>query len=195
MLIYIVRHGETDWNKEHKVQGAVDIPLNKYGIHLAEETADGLENIRFDAAYSSPLSRAKKTAEVILKGRNIKIKEDKRIQEICFGAYEGMCIGGEQMDPKSGEFNKFFVDTENYVPIDGGETVPQLMKRTGEFCVSCVKIRNISQKKVLVTTHGSCDDSIIEQYKKILMWRLWKNGVPATCAVTIVDERKENRKL
>ena len=92
MLIYIVRHGETDWNKEHKVQGAVDIPLNKYGIHLAEETADGLENIRFDAAYSSPLSRAKKTAEVILKGRNIKIKEDKRIQEICFGAYEGMCI-------------------------------------------------------------------------------------------------------
>ena len=44
MLIYIVRHGETDWNKEHKVQGAVDIPLNKYGIHLAEETADGLEN-------------------------------------------------------------------------------------------------------------------------------------------------------
>ena len=56
MLIYIVRHGETDWNKEHKVQGAVDIPLNKYGIHLAEETADGLKNIRFDAAYSSQLS-------------------------------------------------------------------------------------------------------------------------------------------
>ena len=46
MLIYIVRHGETDWNKEHKVQGAVDIPLNEYGIHLAEETADGLKNIR-----------------------------------------------------------------------------------------------------------------------------------------------------
>ena len=42
MLIYIVRHGETDWNKEHKVQGDVDIPLNKYGIHLAEEKAHGL---------------------------------------------------------------------------------------------------------------------------------------------------------
>lgn len=74
MLIYIVRHGETDWNKEHKVQGAVDIPLNKYGIHLAEEDGGRLGEYQICAAYSSPLSRAKKTAEGVLKGRNIKIK-------------------------------------------------------------------------------------------------------------------------
>lgn len=196
MLIYIVRHGETDWNKEHKVQGAVDIPLNEYGIHLAEETADGLKNIRFDAAYSSPLSRAKKTAEVILKGRNIKIKEDKRIQEICFGGYEGMCIGGEQMDPKSGEFNKFFVDTENYVPIDGGETVPQLMKRTGEFLRELCENKELSQKNVLVTTHGAAMTALLNNIKKNFdVATFWENGVPANCAVTMVDVKEGNPEI
>ena len=66
MKIYLVRHGETDWNKERKIQGQVDIPLNAFGIHLAEETAKGLRDIPFDICFSSPLGRAKDTARIIL---------------------------------------------------------------------------------------------------------------------------------
>ena len=53
MRLYMVRHGETDWNKAKKVQGRADIPLNAYGRELAEKTAEGLRGISFDLAYST----------------------------------------------------------------------------------------------------------------------------------------------
>ena len=71
MILYIVRHGETEWNKMHKVQGRTDILLNDYGRRLAEETAEGMRKIPIDLGFTSPLLRAKETAQIILKGRDI----------------------------------------------------------------------------------------------------------------------------
>lgn len=67
MNIYIVRHGETDWNVQLKLQGRSDIPLNATGIEQAEQTGENLKKagISFDKVYSSPLQRAVKTAELI----------------------------------------------------------------------------------------------------------------------------------
>ena len=90
MRLYMVRHGETDWNKAKKVQGRADIPLNAYGRELSEKTAEGLRGISFDLAYTSPLSRAKETAQIVLQGRKIPLIEEPQIQEICFGDYEGI---------------------------------------------------------------------------------------------------------
>ena len=70
MRLYIVRHGETDWNKARKIQGQSDIPLNEFGRHLARETAKGLADVHFDLCFTSPLSRAKETAQIILDGRD-----------------------------------------------------------------------------------------------------------------------------
>ena len=56
MDIYLIRHGETDWNRMKKLQGTTDIPLNAYGIELAEKTAEGLKDIPFDAAILPILS-------------------------------------------------------------------------------------------------------------------------------------------
>ena len=66
MKLYVVRHGETVWNKLHKVQGAADITLAPNGILLAEKTGEALKDVRFDLCFSSPLARARKTAELIL---------------------------------------------------------------------------------------------------------------------------------
>ena len=60
MDIYLIRHGETDWNRMKKLQGTTDIPLNAYGIELAEKTAEGLKDIPFDRIYTSPLIRARR---------------------------------------------------------------------------------------------------------------------------------------
>ena len=68
MKLYIVRHGETQWNKARKIQGQVDIPLNEFGRTLAKKTAKGLADINFDLCYTSPLIRARETAELILAG-------------------------------------------------------------------------------------------------------------------------------
>ncbi len=67
MEIYIIRHGETRWNRERKLQGRADIPLNENGIALAAKTSIGMKDIPFDFCFSSPLLRAKQTAWEILK--------------------------------------------------------------------------------------------------------------------------------
>ena len=58
MKVYLMRHGETDWNKARRLQGQSDIALNEFGIELAVKTAEGLKDVVFDAAFSSPLQRA-----------------------------------------------------------------------------------------------------------------------------------------
>ena len=70
MKIYLFRHGETDWNKQRRLQGQSDVPLNAFGIELAEKTARALEQegTVFDRAFSSPLSRALETARILSGG-------------------------------------------------------------------------------------------------------------------------------
>ena len=109
MRLYIVRHGETDWNRIHRVQGRTDIPLNDYGRRLARETAEGMKEVRFDLGYTSPLLRAKETAQIILADRGVPLYEDSRIEELSFGSYEGMRTGGEAKEPGSEAFNRFLL--------------------------------------------------------------------------------------
>lgn len=188
MRIYLVRHGETDWNKARKVQGSADIPLNAYGIHLAEETAEGLREVVFDVAYTSPLVRAKKTAEVILNGRDIPLFEADAIREMGFGSYEGMCCGGEHKDPKSVEFNKFFTDTANFVPAEGGESVQEVLRRTGQFLEELYQNPELKEKTILLSAHGASMTGLLNCMKGNLeIANFWIEGVPPNCGVTIVD--------
>ncbi|WP_418390600.1 histidine phosphatase family protein, partial [[Clostridium] scindens] len=71
MRIYLVRHGETDWNIVRKLQGRTDIPLNEKGIKAAQKTGEALRNVPFTRAFSSPLKRAMDTAKLILGDRQI----------------------------------------------------------------------------------------------------------------------------
>ena len=89
MICYAVRHGETDWNKEQLLQGWHDIPLNESGLKQAEETRDKLRDVPFAAIYSSPLLRAKKTAEIIAAPHGIPVITDDRLRERHFGKWEG----------------------------------------------------------------------------------------------------------
>ena len=90
MLLYIIRHGETQWNVEGRLQGQSDTQLNENGIRLAKVTAEGMKDIPFDLGITSPLSRAKKTAQIILGNRKVPLYEDARIQELSFGSWEGL---------------------------------------------------------------------------------------------------------
>ena len=93
MKIYIARHGQTDWNSQHKAQGRTDIPLNETGIKQAEALRDNIKNIKFTAVYASPLKRAAKTAEVATDNKYNIIFDD-RLVERSFGDYEGKEISG-----------------------------------------------------------------------------------------------------
>ena len=89
-MLYIMRHGRTDWNVRHKLQGRTDIPLNDEGRMMAAEAGKQYSDIHFDECYSSPLARAKETAEIFLKGRGVPVYTDDRLVEMGFGVYEGI---------------------------------------------------------------------------------------------------------
>ena len=90
MEILLTRHGQTQWNVLGKVQGKADIELNENGILQAEETGEILKNENIDLIICSPLKRAKQTAEIINKNRNVPIIYDEDIIERDFGEFEGV---------------------------------------------------------------------------------------------------------
>ena len=89
-MLYVLRHGRTDWNDEHKLQGRTDIPLNDTGRTMAVNAGELYKNVHFDICFCSPLIRARETAEILLKGRNVPIVFDDRLLEMSFGEFEGV---------------------------------------------------------------------------------------------------------
>lgn len=195
MKLYIVRHGETAWNKQKKVQGHSDIPLNEYGVYLAEQTALGLRDVEFDAAYTSPLIRARQTAEIILSGRNVPIYDEPRIKEIGFGVCEGICYNGEEKDPVRDEFNKFFTDTANYKTPEGGESIQEVGERVREFLEELYGKEEAKDQSILISTHGAALTAMLNSIKgKEDIGDFWGKGVPKNCSVTevqVIDGRPE----
>ena len=186
MKIYFVRHGETDWNKERKIQGQVDIPLNEFGRHLARETAKGLRDVPFDVCFTSPLGRARETAEIILEGRDVPILEDKRILEMNFGVLEGKCCSKEGWDvPDS--FQMFFDDPVHYQAPEGGEDFQAVRERTGDFLNWLFAQEQYRDSTVLVTTHGAAMAGLLNNLKKKPLAEYWGVGVHKNCGVTEVD--------
>ena len=114
MELYLIRHGETEWNKQNRLQGNIDVPLSAEGIRMAEGAAERLSEIHFNKIYSSPLSRAFTTAEIICKNQHDLIKKDDRLREISFGAGEGMYYS-EWM--KSDSPYKYFFSYNRFVAV------------------------------------------------------------------------------
>ncbi|MGL4791007.1 MAG: histidine phosphatase family protein [Anaerotignaceae bacterium] len=88
--LYLIRHGETDWNKEGRFQGWTDIELSQEGTRQAELLGERFKNIHIDELYSSPLKRAVDTAKPIANATGLEIKTNEKFKEINFGTWEGM---------------------------------------------------------------------------------------------------------
>lgn len=172
-MLYIMRHGRTDWNVLHKLQGKTDIPLNEEGRIMAHKAAQN-HNLQFDVCYCSPLIRAKETAEIFLKGKNTPIYIDKRLEEMAFGIYEGM---KDCFKIKDCPINDLFFKPQDYKPAEGGESLDELFKRTGEFIDEVINPGLASGKDILIVSHGAAIHCIIAQYKNIPPERFWEDEV------------------
>lgn len=184
MKIYLVRHGETEWNKVGKLQGQCDVPLNEYGISLAEKTALGLSDVAFDMAFSSPLSRAKDTARIILGKRNIPLILDDRLKEIGFGVMEAANYITARQDTENPIY-KFFRTPVNYQPPEGGESFDQLYQRTAEFLKDKITSLEGKYETVLIAGHGAMNRSILNPLSGVPLEDFWRIPMP-NCAVSIL---------
>jgi probable phosphoglycerate mutase len=89
LTLHLVRHGETDWNAEGRMQGSVDIPLNATGLGQAEAAADALADRPIATVIASDLSRARSTAAAIAARHGLEVVTDPRLRERDFGVVEG----------------------------------------------------------------------------------------------------------
>ena len=88
--ILLIRHGETAWNRQKIFRGTCDVPLNENGLRQARLLAAALRERRVDAAYTSPLARARQTAEAVLDGRGVRAVVDERLSDFCYGDWTGL---------------------------------------------------------------------------------------------------------
>jgi broad specificity phosphatase PhoE len=122
LRLYIARHGETDWNALHRLQGWTDRPLNETGRRQAVELADALKGIRLDAIYSSTLSRSRDTARTVA-GNTMTVKSLDGLRERNYGHYQG----GSDTAPEYLRRSNDWADR-----LDDGESLNQLLARSRE---------------------------------------------------------------
>ncbi len=163
-MIYIVRHGQTDWNVKGIMQGRTDIPLNEVGINQALETKEKLKDINFDKVFSSPLKRAYETAKIIT---NKDIIIDERLIERGNGLLEGK---SKNEFPKDLDFNNDKQCTKYEI-----ELLENIHNRIQNFFSYLEE--NYKNKNILIVTHagtilnircileGEPEDGDISKYK------------------------------
>lgn len=186
MKMYIIRHGQTPWNARKCLQGRSDVDLNENGIHLAELTGAALRDVPFDMAFTSPLIRAKHTAQCILAGREVPIVEDERLIEISFGIYEGCCYAEENRQVPPQWIENFFHAPQDYVAALGGESLDDVERRTRDFMEDICDRKELQDKTILVSTHGCALRGLLNSIRESNREDYWHGGVSKNCAVSIV---------
>ncbi len=185
MKIYVIRHGETELNVKQVKQGWMDAPLNQAGRDLARLTGQAMKGLCFDACFSSPLVRARETAEIVLResgNETVPVQTDDRLKEINFGEEEGTPVTSSVLPPETAQL--FYLDALRFPGFPGGESVRDLCRRTGDF------LRELIAKDrygtVLIGTHGcalrAMMNPLYEQPE-----RFWQGHVPPNCSVTVLE--------
>jgi broad specificity phosphatase PhoE len=161
MQLILIRHGETLWNKEKRVQGRSDIELSVAGIEQARMLALSLKNEAIAAIYTSPLKRARQTAEIINSFHGRTIETHSALMEMDMGDFEGLSF--RELMGRENEFLKQWIADPASVRMPGGETLAELQDRSWE------SIRKILERgeNALVVSHNFTIAAVLCRMRKI----------------------------
>lgn len=188
MKVYVVRHGETELNKKHVLQGNSDSPLTQRGILGAEKIKDALQDIPFDQVISSNLGRAVKTAEIIA-GEEYPIIQDQNVAEMSFGNWQGktqdeICINEEIAK----NYISYFKEPEKYQPIEGAESFEEIVNRAKVFLEKMKKLESSSPNgNVLLVTHGAFIKALILVIKNLPVKDFWNEPYITNSSITVLE--------
>lgn len=182
--LYVVRHGQSEYNLKKLLQGQIDSPLTDYGINQATEAKKYLSRVKFDSAYSSDLKRAYKTGQVILGNRDIKITKSKKLRERTYGTLEGK----PSKDFK--EKGYFTMDIHSY----GGENEDDILNRAIKEFTSIAKKED--GHKVLVTTHETVILYLLKAIDPI-KYQKYHDGdkLVGNCSTTVLEYKNGKFKI
>lgn len=180
--IYLVRHGETEWNASLRYQGHTDVPLSEQGRQQADLLGKRLAALEIEVFYSSDLVRAYDTARIISHYHNQDIKILPEFRELNFGQWEGMSIN--EIKGKYPEEIKQFWEMPLLTRIPGGETLDEMVKRT----VTALKtiVESHSKGNIVLVSHGGVIRSIVGTVLGMDLNKYWRLRLDNAC-LNIID--------
>ncbi len=162
-IAYFIRHGETEWNAQGRLQGHTDIPLNATGIAQAHDLKERLSPVAFAAAFSSDLSRARQTAQLVIEPHQLSVVESSALRERHAGALEGIPVTELDqhirpffLSPQS-QTKETYLTTPWHPELEPSASVYQ---RVTQFLFSC--IQHYAHQTILVATHGGVLRSLLD---------------------------------
>lgn len=185
MELYLIRHGQTIWNKKGLLQGRTDIDLTEEGKNQAFELGLKYKNLKFDKVFSSPLKRAYETAELIIQNPKIKIIKDERLVELCFGEQEGKDFN--EWKKESSPYNAFFNAPEKYNPPKNGETLQNIMERTKDFVKTEIESLYSKAERILIVAHGALNAALICYLENNSVSNYWGQGLQKNLEASIFN--------
>ena len=155
MKLFLVRHGQTDWNLKEKIQGSCDIELNNVGIKQAEELSSKVlkEGYKFTKIYSSQQRRAVKTAEILSYATKVNITTLEGLEEINLGEWEGLSWS-EVKEQYPSEFNEWYINRRFTKPPQG-ESYQDMIERV--------------LKAIHKIIHENCDNAVVVTHSAVIM--------------------------
>lgn len=146
--IILVRHGETDWNKSQRIMGRQSVPLNAEGRRQAKTLAKFLKDVTIDRIYSSPVLRARQTAELMVRGRSLEIIEEESLAEIHYGEWVGKYFA----EVRGSEAFETYWCTPSLAQAPGGELMSSVLGRAVSF-IETLQNRH-TEGRVLLVSHA-----------------------------------------
>ncbi|NLW08134.1 MAG: alpha-ribazole phosphatase [Clostridia bacterium] len=188
--VYLVRHGETEWNNLGRYQGHSDIALSSRGRRQAELLSQRFEKVHLDAAYASDLKRARETAITIVAPHNLEVKLEAGLREINFGAWEGLSYQ-EIIAAFPQEWEEWRYDPANRA-VPGGESFQQVKERA--LAVFNKIVAKEKGRNILLVAHGGCLRALICSILGLDLSAVWRFRLDNT-GVSVVDCYNENKIL
>ncbi len=150
--LVLLRHGETAWNRERRLMGAADVPLNEAGRQQCARVGEVLAGFGIDRIRTSPLSRAAETANIVAQAVAAPIEHDEGLVEVRFGDWQGKTYEEITVDPRF----KQYVEDPVEQPTPGGETVVDVQRR-GLLSLAAAR----PGERVLFVSHGDLIRSVL----------------------------------
>ena len=191
MKIYLLRHGETAWNREGRFQGQIDIPLNDRGLSQAREMAAAAANWNPTAIYSSPLRRTMQVAETLSHEVELQATPEPRLKELDLGKLDG--ITGDVMRSKWATTYDAWRNTPGHVVMPGGESLAHLQNRAWQAILDMERT-HIEDDVLLVVSHNFAIRTIITRILG-MPWSHFHNMYLNLASVCMLESNNRGRRL
>lgn len=189
LYLYFVRHGQTEWNAENRIQGRQDSNLTELGMEHANQLGESLKEVEWTAIYSSQSKRALKTAEIVKREQPFLIRQDERLKEMYLGDWEGMTM--EEIKEMNPEQHDNYWNLPSRYHNETGESFEEVKERVEVFLNKI--LQTYESGNILILTHGVVIKMVQLIGSRLGIDQLW--ATPYIEGTSVTKLKIENKKI